>query len=219
MANTLVSTDATSEQTALKNPRTLRDLNFLLCIFCQKHSNDPLVVPGTKSHRNSSPYETLEADILLYKSAGIDIIWAKVLEDGTGRTIGERLQTNNAGWHIGCRVKYNKHKFGRLNKINCNSNSCETKTKLQNRERKDIKEKICIFCEMPVGQKRLHDVTTHNIDSKVRQCAIDLQDTKMLAKLSAGDMIAIEAKYHRDCLTNYYRRHQINPMKMMKKTD
>ena len=36
---------------------------------------------------------------------------------------------------------------------------------------------------------------------KVRRCALQLENRKLLAKLSAGDMIALEAKYHRNCLT------------------
>ena len=36
---------------------------------------------------------------------------------------------------------------------------------------------------------------------KVRRCALQLEDRELLAKLSAGEMIALEAKYHRNCLT------------------
>ena len=32
-----------------------------------------------------------------------------------------------------------------------------------------------------------------NTDSRVRKCAIDLQDTVLLAQLSAGDLISLEA--------------------------
>jgi len=35
---------------------------------------------------------------------------------------------------------------------------------------------------------------------------LDLQDTVLLAKPSAGDMIAIEPKYHKSCLTALYNR-------------
>ncbi len=41
---------------------------------------------------------------------------------------------------------------------------------------------------------------------KVRKCALELNDTALLAKLSAGDMIAIEAKYRRKCLIALYNR-------------
>ena len=41
---------------------------------------------------------------------------------------------------------------------------------------------------------------------KVRRCALQLEDRKLLAKLSAGDIIALEAKYHRNCLTTLYNK-------------
>ena len=38
--------------------------------------------------------------------------------------------------------------------------------------------------------------------------AEDLQDTSLIAKLSAGDLIAIEAKYHYNCLSAYKNRYR-----------
>ena len=46
----------------------------------------------------------------------------------------------------------------------------------------------------------LHDVSTFMIDKRVRECALELQDTVLLAKLSVGDLISQEAKYHAICL-------------------
>lgn len=44
------------------------------------------------------------------------------------------------------------------------------------------------------------------------ECAILLKDGKLMAKLSAGDMIAIEAKYHSKCLITLYNqaRHRLS---------
>ena len=41
---------------------------------------------------------------------------------------------------------------------------------------------------------------------KVRRCALQLEDRKLLAKLFVGDMIALEAKYHRNCPTTLYNK-------------
>ena len=38
----------------------------------------------------------------------------------------------------------------------------------------------------------------------MQRCALQLEDGELLAKLSAGDMIALEAKYHRNYLTTLY---------------
>ena len=40
----------------------------------------------------------------------------------------------------------------------------------------------------------------------MRQAAIELQDMSLISKLSAGDMIAQEAKYHKDCFTALYNK-------------
>ena len=58
----------------------------------------------------------------------------------------------------------------------------------------------CFFCDEPAGSVGLHNACTYNIDTKVRKCALKLNDTALLAKLAPGDMIAIEAKYHSKCL-------------------
>ncbi|MGE5862424.1 MAG: hypothetical protein ACM31H_01515, partial [Nitrososphaerales archaeon] len=58
--------------------------------------------------------------------------------------------------------------------------------------------------ESAQGEKdRLWQVRTFSVDARIRQCAAVLQDFSLLAKLSKGDMIAIEAHYHCRCLATY----------------
>ncbi len=44
------------------------------------------------------------------------------------------------------------------------------------------------------------------LDARVRECALQLQDQNLLAKLSTGDLIALEAKYHVQCLVSLYNK-------------
>jgi len=67
-------------------------------------------------------------------------------------------------------------------------------------------EPTCLFCDQPAGFEGLHEAATKQLDKNVRKCARDLEDTALLAKLAAGDMIAIEAKYHNRCLCALYNR-------------
>ena len=46
------------------------------------------------------------------------------------------------------------------------------------------------------------------MSDRVKAIATDLGGTQLLAKLSEGDMIATEAKYHRKCLIKLYHRHR-----------
>ena len=50
------------------------------------------------------------------------------------------------------------------------------------------------FCDDTTGN--LAKAETVSLDSHVRQIAEVLRDTKLLAKLSGGDMVAIDAQYH-----------------------
>ena len=61
------------------------------------------------------------------------------------------------------------------------------------------------FCE-ETGD--IHEVMTLEVDEKVRKIATDLQDSALLKHIAGGDMVAIEAKYHRKCITNQTNRHR-----------
>ena len=64
----------------------------------------------------------------------------------------------------------------------------------------------CLLCDQPAGSEGLHETATKQLGKKVREYACELQDTALLAKLAAGDMIAIESKYHNRCLCALYSR-------------
>ena len=60
----------------------------------------------------------------------------------------------------------------------------------------------------------LRRAATFAVDSNVRAAATKLQDHKLLSKLAAGDMHALDAYYHPSCLTALYNRlRNIRPLK------
>ena len=65
---------------------------------------------------------------------------------------------------------------------------------------------ICFFCDKVSDSSDLHSASTLELDEKVRNCANLLSNGKLLAKLAAGDMIALEPKYHSNCLVGLYNR-------------
>lgn len=67
-------------------------------------------------------------------------------------------------------------------------------------------ESHCFFCDTVDSQLNLHAASTLEVDQKVRECAFLLNDSKLIAKLSAGDLIAIEVRYHAKCLVGLYNR-------------
>ena len=44
------------------------------------------------------------------------------------------------------------------------------------------------------------------MDAHVRKCAFQLQDQQLLARLSAGNLVAQEVKYHTPCLASLYNK-------------
>ena len=54
--------------------------------------------------------------------------------------------------------------------------------------------------------ENLTKAQTFELDRKVRDAAKQLSDEKPLAKLSEGDMIAVEARYHKSCLSALYNK-------------
>ena len=61
-------------------------------------------------------------------------------------------------------------------------------------------------CDDELNKQALHLVTTFSVDRRVRKIATETNYTTTLAKLSQGDMIAIEAHYHTKCLISYYNK-------------
>ena len=104
-------------------------------------------------------------------------------------------------------MKFNQTKIGRLGKRfiqkKDENEGCSKSLGVQTRSSHsivDLKEATCFFCDEPAGSAGLHNASTYDIDKKVCQCAFELEDTALLAKLAPGDIIALEAKYHGRCL-------------------
>ena len=65
---------------------------------------------------------------------------------------------------------------------------------------------LSFVCKKNDLASNLRLASTLKLDKKVRECAILLNDSKLIAKLSTGDLIAVEAKYHAACLVKLYNR-------------
>ncbi len=69
---------------------------------------------------------------------------------------------------------------------------------------------LCFFCDKPEGKihmyKHWHKASTFHVHNNVTEAAKTLNDTLLLGKLSAGDMMAQDAYYHGSCLTTLYKK-------------
>ena len=119
---------------------------------------------------------------------------------------------HKAKWHKLCLSKFSTMKLQRAEKrkaavgdsdTECPTAKKYTRTKgLHEHRTKDI----CFFCETSSASEPLHEVSTFQVDTRVRNCSHVLQDERLLAKLSAGDLIAQDAKYQRRCLASLYNK-------------
>ena len=131
------------------------------------------------------------------------------LDDGGG--IFETFMSQKACWHVSCFGKLNKQKVNRAMKRRLNENTECDCSPIKTRKKYDARQHDkCIFCDQQCeDNETLHRAQTLMINTKVKQCATDLEDTKILAKLSEGDMVALDAVYHTKCLAALYNRHTI----------
>ena len=64
----------------------------------------------------------------------------------------------------------------------------------------------CFFCGESDGKKELHEAATFKLNKNVKKAATLIGDMQLLGRLSSGDMIAQDAKYHTNCLLRLYNR-------------
>ena len=71
-----------------------------------------------------------------------------------------------------------------------------------------VQEQLCYFCDKAAnkGNGQLHLISSFCLDEHVRKCAEILGKPFLQAKLLKGDMIAQDAMYHWNCLTDLNKK-------------
>lgn len=123
------------------------------------------------------------------------------------------LIERHAGFHKTCTALYNKQKLERKRKIFDKQISSEEKnlepTKKMTRQSIELQNfsNSCFFCEK-TNEQELHECQSIQASNRVQRMAETVGDLKILGKLSEGDMIATEAKYHSRCYLDLFNRHR-----------
>ena len=176
------------------------------CILCQETTVEVLRCPAeSKRGTQGAGYKNL-ADLL----SGFHVVeelprglYLSKIDDGRG--IEATLIEHKAKWHDSCRLLYNKTKLKRAEKRKLqteddDSNRISKFTRQSMEEASSSIEK-CYFCgKTALAEESLRKASTFDVDFNVQRCAIKLQDERLLAKLSAGYLIAQDAQYHVQCL-------------------
>ena len=75
----------------------------------------------------------------------------------------------------------------------------------------------CLFCDKSDG--KLHEAQNESISTRVKECAINLKDERLLTKLAVTDMHVMHSKYHINCLVDLYNRDRDRRQKAKIDTD
>ncbi len=193
------------------------DILFVFPIFYSIHSRCEFVYfLGFHPERNM--YHTIAKN--LFDFLEIDAIpialKKRFASSASPEELSQMLMKEKAGFHKSCISTYNKQKLERKRKSyekqsaeNDNDDGEEPSKKLtrQNTKLRNFSE-LCFFCDENIPQQKLHECMSLSISNRVKAMANALGDTRLLAKLIEGDMIATEAKYHSKCFLNLFNRHR-----------
>ena len=131
------------------------------------------------------------------------------LDDGSG--IESTIKMKQALYHESCKLMFNNTKLQRAEKrllpATDDDSSCMSSSKIP-RRMSDAKRLQCFICDEVGDLDDLREAMTMKLNKRVNECAKTLNDGRLLAKLSAGDVVAQELKYHVACLADLYNRER-----------
>ena len=208
-------------------PESSPDLetDWTKCVICMEDKNEKLVCPAnSKKPDVGTGYVSLAKDVTAFDNAGClpRTLRMSRIDDGSG--VEATLEHHRAKFHKSCRLEYSKPRLERVQKRKNSESSTASVEKKPRREQmprqqntnKD--ELFCLFCEKPASTSDpLHEAMTKVIGERVKRCATKLLDKKLLAKVSSGDLVASDAKYHAKCLVALY--NAAGRMKTSEQTD
>lgn len=191
-------------------------MDWTKCIICQHISSEQLQCPANSKRTNvGAGYRSFIENVNSFDRLGVLPVSLKT--DLFTEGIEQTLKDKKASWHKTCRDIFNNTKLKRAQKRKHeDSDQCTSPIKSRRLSISTSTQKsstVFFFCCKEDVSSQLHAASTLEVDRKVRECALLLKDGNLLAKLSTGDMIAIEAKYHTKCLTMLYnkaRQHKLS---------
>ena len=119
------------------------------------------------------------------------------IDDGDG--IGNTLINHHVKYHEACRLMFNNTKLQMAQRRRCpsenrsadQSTSSKFTRKATNVAAKEVEPELvqCFICEKFVGRSEVREAMTMQLNDRLNQCAQNLQEEKLLSKLSVGDAV------------------------------
>ncbi len=171
-----------------------------LCVLCQEKTNEELVCPldNPVGVRGAEAYKDIIS--LVNQFRDIDAAPHPNLELPDEAT----MQANRASWHKTCRQLYKASALDRAKTRY--SKALQPLRKRPRRASTETNRNLCLFCNETTS-KDDHSFQKDSITEDIHDKAVSLGEDRIVARLAEGDLVAIEAKYHRNCYTKFNRRH------------
>ena len=178
------------------------------CCLCHVDKRDEtLISPLSSFQRNQdyAGYSKIARNVPLFHALNDMPIPFNPARLDEGEGIEATLIRNKARYHNSCRLLFNNTKLIRAQKRTVTTSTSGTEDIRGKRQRTSEPPKIqCFLCEEEDVISNLRRAMTMQLNERLNQCARTLNNGKLLAKLSAGDVVAQELKYHPRCLTDLY---------------
>ena len=196
---------------SVSNPRSTTKTNWAQCAICQANKEETLRCPADSKRSSDigAGYKTLAANIAKFNDLGCMPTEFDLSRLDEGGGLESTFLRCKARWHKSCYDQFNSTKLKRAEKRRALEHEQpvgEKYTRSNSTESLDSAATCFICDECCTRNNPLHNVSTLGLDARVRKCAFALQDEKLLAQLSAGDLVALEAKYHAPCLASLYKK-------------
>ena len=194
-------------------------MDWKLCIICQKKTREPLQCPAMSKRKDvGASYASFVRNLEEFHKIGSVPRHLNVEELNQGQGIEHSLKERKALWHKTCRNSFSNANLERAKKrkhdqeneeensdLVTESTSSPVKARRSSLPGSSISSH-CFFCESSDIPANLHSASTLEVDRRVRECAVLVNDNRLIGKLASGDMVAIEAKYHAKCLVGLYNQ-------------
>ena len=199
MANCTESSDEENEVRLLppkKKPKPGTD--FAKCIICQEKSSEKLRSPT-------------ESGLRSFKEA------VEVRQDETYHRISsavENLNALNVVWHGKCFQSYtSKRNLSFIKPFpSAESKDIHVDRPSSRSQVSSVDWSLCLFCQQKKakGTTKLMNVSTFDSCKAIEEAARARSDQVMLLKILGVDLIAAEAKYHKQCRSQYVSKSNLS---------
>ena len=189
-------------------------LDWKKCIICQESTREALKCPlnskGTPE-ANRQTYLAFLQNVNSFREAVGIPVELKFSDD----VDVDCLCRNHGSGHKSCHLKFSLSKLKKAQERAGRKLSDDNRTDEEERpapkcrKRQSVSEERsqCLFCLGGDDGEKLHCFSALETDRSIRQMALELEEFELLGRMSEGDLIAIEAKYHLKCLIYLKNRY------------